>query len=180
MEEQEQSPGRRLVTENVETIAALRARHEERIPRQQRAIASLISSVGRPQLLWAELGLIGIWIGFWAIERARGQRGIDPPPFFWLQGLVGLSALLLTTMVLITQNRQRLHSERRAHLDTQMNLLIEQKVAKLISLVEELRRDLPVPKRKDTQAEAMQSAIDPHEGAAELDERLETDEPRNR
>ena len=44
----------------------------------------------------------------------------------------------------------------------QLNLLSEQKIAKLISLVEELRTDLPnVKNRADLEAEIMQQAIDP-------------------
>jgi len=73
-----------------------------------------------------------------------GWQRIDPPPFFWLQGMVTLSALLMTTLVLITANRQTRNAEERSHLDLQVNLLAEHKVAKLIALVEELRRDLPM------------------------------------
>jgi uncharacterized membrane protein len=41
-------------------------------------------------------------------------------------------------------------------------LITEQKIAKLISLVEELRTDLPnVKNRADLEAEIMQQAIDP-------------------
>ena len=44
-----------------------------------------------------------------------------------------------------------------------MNLLAEHKVAKLIALVEELRRDLPMVRdRIDREADAMQEAVDPN------------------
>lgn len=43
-----------------------------------------------------------------------------------------------------------------------MTLLVEQKVTKVIALIEELRRDLPsVQNRVDSQAEAMQEVVDP-------------------
>lgn len=93
----------------------------------------------------------------------------DPAPFFWLQGLVGLSALLLTTLVLIGQNRDRHLAERHAQMDTQVTLLVEQKVTKLIELIEELRRDLPIRDREDPQIEAMKQSVDPRALAAELD-----------
>lgn len=65
-------------------------------------------------------------------------------------------------MVLTTQNRQSRHAERHAQLDLQVNLLAEQKVAKLIALVEELRRDMPsVPDRVDPVAEGMTEPLDP-------------------
>jgi uncharacterized membrane protein len=44
----------------------------------------------------------------------------------------------------------------------QINLLTEQKIAKLIALVEELRTDLPnVQNRQDSEAEVMQQVTDP-------------------
>jgi uncharacterized membrane protein len=95
----------------------------------------------------------------------------DPPPFEWLQGVVGLAALLTATMILTTQNRQAKLMERRMHLDLQVNLLTEQKTAKLIELLEELRRDLPnVRNRHDSEAEIMQHAAEPMRVIAALEE----------
>src|SRR5271163_2420297 len=76
--------------------------------------------------------------------------------------MVGLAALLTATMILTTQNRQAKLMEQRMHLDLQVNLLTEQKTAKLIELLEELRRDLPnVRNRHDSEAEIMQHAAEP-------------------
>jgi uncharacterized membrane protein len=48
-------------------------------------------------------------------------------------------------------------------LDLHVSLLTEQKIAKLVALVEELRRDLPnVTNRHDAQAAAMEQSTDPH------------------
>ncbi|MDQ2800666.1 MAG: DUF1003 domain-containing protein, partial [Armatimonadota bacterium] len=118
--------------------------------------------------------LVGGWIVANVFSHRLGLGEIDPPPFYWLQGVVGLGALLLTIVVLITQNRQARMAERRAQLDLQVNLLAEQKIAKLIALVEELRRDLPtVRDRHDPEAEAMKEAADPQAVLAALEERLE-------
>ena len=52
--------------------------------------------------------------------------------------------------------------EERSYLTLQLNLVTEQKIAKLISLVEELRTDLPnVKNRNDEEADAMKQSIDP-------------------
>ena len=52
-----------------------------------------------------------------------------------------------------------------------MTLLTEQKVAKLIELLEELRRDLPnVPDRHDAAAVALKESMNPDEVLAALDE----------
>jgi uncharacterized membrane protein len=68
----------------------------------------------------------------------------------------------MTTVVLITQNRQEKIDDQRRHLDLTITLLTERKVSKLIDLVEELRRDMPTVKdRHDPQAEVMKEMADP-------------------
>jgi uncharacterized membrane protein len=89
-----------------------------------------------------------------------------------LQGIVGLRALLTTTVVLSKQNRLAKLEEKRAHLDLKANLLTEQTAAKLIDLLEELRRDLPnVKDRHDSQAVALQQSMNPKLVLAALNKR---------
>jgi uncharacterized membrane protein len=97
-----------------------------------------------------------------------------------MQGVVGLYGAIVMTMVLTTQNRQQRLAEQRAYLDLQVNLIAEQKAAKLIALLEELRRDMPtVRNRRDSEAEDMAQAVDAGEVLSDLEETLETaaDEP---
>ena len=61
--------------------------------------------------------------------------------------------------------------EQRAHLDLKVTLLIEQKAAKMIDLLEELRRDGPgIPDRHDPRAAALQQAMNPDRVLAALGE----------
>ncbi len=60
------------------------------------------------------------------------------------------------------QSRQDKLAEQRSHLNLQINLLTEQKIAKLIQLIAELRTDLPtIRERHDWEAQIMQQATDP-------------------
>ena len=154
---------------NTQTIVELYARAEQARSRPQRAIERFTQTVGRPLTLFVVLAFAAIWMIF----NSAG-RSFDPPPFFWLQGIVGLFALLVATMVLITQNRQGEHERQRDLLDLHVNLLVEEKVAKLIALMEELRRDLPsVTNRPDPEAQAMARSIDPRAAAKDLERGLE-------
>jgi uncharacterized membrane protein len=152
------------VLQDVESVASIRARAEQRLNRHQRMMEILTAALGRPRTVYVTLLIVVGWVAFNLVTpRLWGWQRIDPPPFFWLQGLVALSALLMTTLVLITANRQTRNAEERSHLDLQVNLLAEHKVAKLIALVEELRRDLPMVRdRIDREADAMQEAVDPN------------------
>jgi uncharacterized membrane protein len=146
--------------QNVETIASLWARSEEHVTLNQRSIERLTAVICRPRTVYLIVGPISMWVA-WNTLAPEPWR-VEPAPFFFLQGVVGLLALLMMTIVLTTQNRQGKLAEQRAHLDLQINLLSEQKAAKIIALLEELRRDLPdVRDRVDQTAEVMQEAADP-------------------
>jgi uncharacterized membrane protein len=107
------------------------------------------------------------------LQSAFGMPAWDKPPFPWLQGALAFTSLVMTTLVLITQNRQSHQGQERDHLDLQVNLLTEQKVAKLIALVEELRRDLPMVRdRIDKEAESMKVPVNPHEVLSDLETTL--------
>ena len=148
--------------QGIETIASIRAKAERSIDKHQRAVEVITAALGRPITLYSIVALALLWTALnLAMPTLLGMPPLDPPPFPWLQGCVAFCALLMTTLVLITENRQTRHAEERAHLDFQVNLLTEQKVAKLIALVEELRRDMPmVRNRVDREAESMQHAVD--------------------
>lgn len=149
------------VAQTNEMIAAIHARAEQRVDKHQRAIETITGTLGRPAFLYAVLVVVLAWIGGNLAARGLGRPVWDPPPFYWLQGVIGLCALLMTIVVLITQNRLGKMAEQRAHLDLQMSLLVEQKATKLIELMEELRRDLPiVQNREDPEAQAMAESAD--------------------
>jgi uncharacterized membrane protein len=159
------------VAQTIEAVLALCARQEERIGRHQRLIERVTHGLGRPRTIYLTLVIVSAWVAFNVVAPSFSLYVFDPAPFSRLQDVIGLAALLMTIMVLTTQNRQAKHAEDRAHLDLQVNLLAEQKIAKLIALVEELRRDLPnVQNRTDSVAEAMARAVD----AREISKALET------
>jgi uncharacterized membrane protein len=149
--------------DQVATVASLRTRAERDLSPHQRRIERVTAKLGRPRTVYWILALVVAWTAFNLSAPHLGARAFDPPPFPWLQGLVGLGALLMSTVILVTQNRRSRHAEQRSQLDLQVNLLAEQKAAKLIALLEELRRDIPtVRDRVDEVADAMVEPVDPH------------------
>jgi uncharacterized membrane protein len=149
------------ISDNVDGVVALQRRETEALSPAQRRIELLGRFVGRPNYLIGVLLTATLWVVFNLIAPYIGFRSFDEPPFAWLDLLLTFVALITTTVVLIGQNRQTKLEQRRAHLDLQVNLLTEQKVSKLIHLLEELRRDLPMVKdRHDAQANALQERAD--------------------
>jgi uncharacterized membrane protein len=159
------------ISQNLAAIKALQARADETLSRYHRPIETVGTLLGQPTFFYGIVLFVAVWVLSNVFSPLLGVAPFDPAPYFWLQGIVGLGAWLTTTIVLITQTRQGKLTEQRAQLDLQVNLLAEQKTAKLIALVEELRRDLPnVTDRHDPQAAAMEQATDPHAILGALEE----------
>ena len=163
------------IGQNIESILAFYLREEQSLTRSQRVLETISDSLGRPFYLGAIVLFVVLWILANVLAPPLGRAAFDPAPFHWLQGIVGLGAFLAMIVVLIKQNRLARLEERRAHLELQVNLLTEQKTTKLIKLIEELRRDLPMIRdRHDPEAAAYQQPTDPESLLAALDEQLET------
>lgn len=159
------------IGKNIAAVREFYSRDERNRSALQRAVEGLSAFVGRPSFLALILACVAGWIAANLGLPKLGLAAFDPAPFFWLQGVVGLGALLIGTVVLSKQNRLAKLSEQRAHLDLKVSLLTEQKVAKLIDLLEELRRDLPdVRDRHDSHAMSLQQAMSPDRVLAALDE----------
>ncbi|MCK9381468.1 MAG: DUF1003 domain-containing protein [Sulfuritalea sp.] len=165
------------ISQNIEAVLDFYTREEKKMTRSQRMMERISRFVGQPAFLGIILIFVMLWILANVALRHYGRVEFDPEPYAWLQGIVGLSALLTTTVVLGKQNRLAKLEEQRAHLDLKVNLLTEQKAAKLIDLMEELRRDLPnVRDRHDSEAAALQQSMNPELVLAALDERSESDD----
>jgi uncharacterized membrane protein len=161
------------ISQNIETITALHRRNEQGVPQHQRLLESVTAFFSRPTFFYSVLLMITLWMLLNIWPQRLGGRQLDRPPFAWLELSLSIGAFLMTTGVLIRQDRQENLAEQRAQLSLQLHLLSEQKIAKLITLVEELRSDLPnVRDRHDPEAEVMKQAVDPHAVLNALEETL--------
>ncbi|WP_434782226.1 DUF1003 domain-containing protein [Ferrovum myxofaciens] len=159
------------ISQNIEAILKFYTREDQKISHSQRVLERISLFIGQPVFVGAILLFVALWTISNIVLHQLGLTAFDPPPFFWLQGIVGLGALLIMTVVLTKQNRLAKLEEQRAHLDLKVTLLTEQKAAKLIDLLEELRRDLPnVKNRHDPEAVALQQSMSPDLVLAALDE----------
>lgn len=151
-----------FINQNVEVVRRLREQADRNLGTLHRPVEQLFGLIARPATVYLLLLLIGGWIGLSLAETHAGRPSFDPAPFPYLQDLLAVLALITTVIVLIVQQRQGRLAEQRAELALQLNLLTEQKVAKLIALIEEQRRDSPLLRdRPDVEAQVMQQGTDP-------------------
>jgi uncharacterized membrane protein len=146
--------------DNIERLSEFQEQEDAEVSRLQATIEAVSRFFGSPAYFVFVVVFIVGWVAVntWGVEH--GWSHVDKPPYFWLQGLVSSNALLLTVAVLIRQNRMSRQAARRAHLDLQINLLSEQKVSKILELIDELRK-ASGQQAPDPEAEELATAADP-------------------
>jgi len=160
------------IAQNTKAMLAVDEQENSNVSRHRKLLEQFSEAIGSPGFLLATLCFVVAWIVLNQFSRQLHIRSFDLAPFPVLQGIVGLSALIVTVVVLIKHNRFGKMEQRRAHLELQVNLLTEQKVTKLINLIEELRRDSPtIHDRVDPEADAFQVPTDPESVLRALDDR---------
>ncbi len=150
------------IEDTVQSIARLHAEHYQQATRLQRIVDRMTALLGRPSFV----GLLTVAVLVWVLGNLgavwAGWEPVDPPPFAWLGGVVGLTALYMTALILTTQRREDQLAGHREQLTLELAILGEQKSAKIIELLEEMRRDDPnLRNRVDHEAAAMSMPADP-------------------
>ena len=150
------------IEDTIRSIAQLHAEHHQEATPLQRLIDRLTALAGRPSFISALTCVIVLWLGGNVLELGLGHAAIDPPPFAWLGGAVGLGALYIALLILTTQRRADKLAQHREQLTLELAILNEQKTAKVIALLEEMRRDNPnLRDRIDREAASMAIPADP-------------------
>jgi uncharacterized membrane protein len=150
------------VDDTVQAIVRLRADDDQKATPLERTVDRLTGRAASPRFVVLLLLVLVSWIGLNTILLLIGRRPLDEPPFFWMQGAVSLAALYMTVLILATQRRENELASHHEHLTLELAILSEQKTAKIISLLEELRQDHPdIHDRIDDEAAAMSEPADP-------------------
>jgi uncharacterized membrane protein len=159
------------IEQTIQAIARLHAEHHRRATPLERIVDRMTAIVARPSFLAVVTFAVLVWIaGNLALARFAGWS-FDRGAFPWLQGAAELAAIYITTLILISQRRKDQLSELREELTLQLAIVTEQKGAKIVSLIEEMRRDSPqLMNRVDVQAEAMSAPTDPEAMAEAIKE----------
>jgi uncharacterized membrane protein len=150
------------IEQTVQSIARLHADHHRSATALQRLADRLADLIAHPWFIAAvACGVVG-WVVLNLVLWRLFGRGLDTRGFIVLQVTGQMLAITITTLVLMSQRRRDELAELRDQLTLELALLTEQKVAKLIDLQEEARRDNPLlANRVDAQAEAMSAPADP-------------------
>jgi uncharacterized membrane protein len=133
---------------NIDSIIRLEKEDEARLLPHHRLFHALGWFVGTLYFVAFQILLGGGWIVLNSAQATRGWA-FDEYPFPILSIVLSLEAVLLTSCVLIRQNAIDQISERRNHLDLQINLLAEEEATKSLDLLQRIADQLGVPFEKD-------------------------------
>jgi uncharacterized membrane protein len=149
------------VDKAVRSVTQLHSNHRGKATTPQRAVNRVTALMARPWFITFVCFSVAAWIIANLIASRLRLQPIDPPPFAWLEVAATLFSLFLVVLLLVAQKHE---DELNAHRDTltlELSILTEHKIAKVIQLLEELRRDSPhVQDRDDPQADEMAEPAD--------------------
>jgi uncharacterized membrane protein len=154
------------VTENIETILRLEDAELQRRTWADALADTIAEFTGSISFVVLHLGWFAVWAA-WNTGLLPFGRPFDPFPFQLLAVVVSLEGVLLVTFVLIKQNRMAYLSDRRAHLDLQINLLAEREVTHVLRLLQRVAERLEIRDAMaaaeltdDTRIEGMMKTLD--------------------
>ncbi len=153
---------------NINTIVRLEEQALKGRTVADRASDAIANFVGSIPFVSIHVAWFGVWVGL-----NVGLWKFDPYPFALLCMLVSLEGVLLSTFVLIKQNRMSQRADTRSHLDLQINLLAEKEVTKVLQLQRLICRHLGIEEAEDDREVAELSNITAVDNLAhELDKKI--------
>ena len=148
------------VEQTVRAVENLHVAHHESATTIDRLLERVRAIVSHNALLGALVLFILAWIG--ANLYLPGKSAFDPPPFEYLELILAITAVFVTILILSTQTRADLLAGHREQLILQLSFVSEQKLGKIIALLEELRQDSPqIKDRDDPEAQQMKESVNP-------------------
>ena len=163
---------RSILRKNIRAIAELEQRALHQRSPADRLSDAISRATGSGRFALFHVG----WFGGWFLINSGLISAIepfDPYPFSFLTLVVSLEAIFLSVFVLMSQNRLTRQSEKRAHLDLQVDMLAEQELTAILRMVQGLceKHGVEVLAR-DEQIEELVKETDVHTVAAALEDRL--------
>jgi uncharacterized membrane protein len=158
------------IEQSVDSIARLHSDHHQSATRSERVVEQMTTLLGRVGSLLILAVAVAAWLGVNLLAAAFGYQAVDPPPFAALAGAAAVISVFLVVLILAAEQRADALGERRDQLTLELAILNERKTAKVIELLEELRREGAKPRvRTDAEAADMARPADPETVIAAID-----------
>ncbi|HSB28804.1 MAG TPA: DUF1003 domain-containing protein [Pyrinomonadaceae bacterium] len=159
-----------LTQRNIEAVRELEKAAKEELTASDRVAEAIANFCGSMTFVWVHVTWFGIWVLINVIPRFPH---IDPFPFTFLTLVVSLEAIFLSTFILISQNHDTRLSERRNHLDLQINLLSEQENTQMLMMLRAIAEKVGADLSREDQVKALSEETKPQKLVKQIKEREE-------
>ena len=155
-----------LTEQNIEKVSKLEQAAREQRTSADRIAEAIANFCGSMSFVWVHV----VWFGGWILLNSiPGVRHVDPFPFTFLTLIASLEAIFLSTFILISQNLETRMSERRSHLDLQLNMLAEQENTKMIAILLAIAEKVGADMSQDPHLEALSEETMPEKLAEQIE-----------
>ena len=164
-----------LTRRNVDRILALEAAEQEKATTSDRVAEAVTGFCGSLRFVGLTALAVGAWV---ALNLALPEADrIDPFPFPLLTLVATVAAIFLAIFILMSQNRAARVSEKRSHLDLQLNLLAEQENTKMLLMLEQIGKAVGAGSTGGADVSVLAQATRPEALSQQIDEASRTAGP---
>jgi len=125
---------------NISKVMEIESAQKRNQTTGERISEAVAGFCGSMTFVWVHVA----WFSLWMIVNSIPRLKFDPFPYTFLTLVVSLEAIFLSTFILISQNHDTKLTERRNHLDLQINMLAEQESTKTLDLLRRVAEKLGV------------------------------------
>jgi uncharacterized membrane protein len=158
-----------VLARNIRMLQERREREEATAALEERIAGAISRFSGTMRFVYAHVVVYGFWL-LVNLGLVPGVPKFDPSLVI-LAMVASVEAIFLSTFILITQNRMSAAADRRAELDLQISLLVEQEVTKLAALLSAIADRLGIQTEVDAEVEELKQDIAPEAVLDEIEER---------
>ena len=164
-----------LTRRNVERIQALEREEHGKATTADRVADAIATFVGSIAFVWVTILLIGGWVVGNLLVSADDR--IDAFPFPLLTLVLSIEAIFLSIFILMSQNRAARVSDKRSHLDLQLNLLSEQENTKMLLMLEDIAKAVGHRTPTDPEVQVLKQATEPEALSRQIDQATHEGKP---
>jgi uncharacterized membrane protein len=165
-----------LTRRNVERVSALEAAEHRKATAGDRIADMITNFSGSMTFVWLNVLSITVWmVGNLALPQ---PRRFDPFPFSLLTLVLSVEAIFLAIFILISQNRAARISDKRSHLDLQLNLLSEQENTKMLLMLEQIGNAVGAKIGSISEVKVLEQPTKPEALSEQIDQAAEVGEQR--
>jgi uncharacterized membrane protein len=149
-----------IIERNIGIIELLHREAEEARSKQDKVADAITAFSGSMVFLYFHIVWFGVWI-LVGLHVIPGLPAFDPFPFGLLTMVVSLEAIFLSTLVMISQNRQSAQDSQREMLDLQIDLLAEYEITRMLRLVDKMAEKMGIEDAYDEEIDQLCEPVAP-------------------